>query len=341
MAKSRLKLFNSGALMAAPASFLLFSFVVLPFLLAFIFSFTNQQFTSKNSDFIGVKNYTDLLSIKTITLQGKVQDDGSIEIPRMRSILRSDPDWKRAKPLVKIPLISNEAKHVYIIAKDAIFWRAIINTCLFVILVVPLQCGTALLLAMLINRKMKGRNFFRTAFFMPVVTSMVVVSIVWKYILQVDGGLNQLLGLQVDWLNNPVTAMATIVVMSAWQGAGYQMLIFLAGLQGIPSDRYEAAAIDGASSWQQFLHITLPGLRNTTLFIIISTTMMAFALFTQIDVLTAGGPNNATQTLIYHTVRMGSDQHKIGYASAISVVYFLIILIIAFIQRRIMDKKED
>ncbi len=327
--------------MAAPASFLLLSFVILPFLLAFIFSFTNQQFTSKDSDFIGLKNYSDLLSMKVVTLQGKVLDDGRIEMPKMRNILRKDPNWKRAKPLVKLPLISNQTKHVYVVAKDVTFWKAIINTCLFVILVVPLQCGSALLLAMLVNRKMKGRNFFRTAFFMPVVTSMVVVSIVWKYILQIDGGINQLLGLQIDWLNNPATAMTAIVIMSAWQGAGYQMLIFLAGLQGIPSDRYEAAAIDGASGWQRFLHITLPGLRNTTLFIVISTTMMAFALFTQIDVLTAGGPNNATQTLIYHTVRMGSDQHKIGYASAISVVYFLIILIIAFGQRRLMDKKED
>ncbi len=329
-----------GMFMAAPASFLLFSFVILPFLLAIIFSFTNLQLTGKSFNWIGVDNYSNLLGIKTVTLHGEIQEDGQVKMPSMRSVIRSDADWKRAKTLFKVPFVSNDTKHVYVVARDIVFWWAIFNTCIFVLLVVPLQCGSALLLALLVNRSFRGRNFFRTAFFIPVVTSMVVVSIVWKYIFKYDGGLNQLLGLNIDWLNNPYTAMAAIVIMSAWQGAGYQMIIFLAGLQSIPADQYEAAAIDGANPWQQFLNITLPGLRNTTLFVVVSTTMMAFALFTQIDILTKGGPNNTTQTLIFHAVRMGTEQHKIGYASAISVVYFIIILIIAFIQKNLMDKKE-
>ncbi len=331
---------SSGGAMAFPATFLLFCFVVLPFLLAFMFSFTNQQFTSKNAQFLGIDNYKNILSVKTVTLHAALNENGEKVFPKMRTILRQDKEWKRAKPLYKIPFISNANKQVYIIAKDVTFWRAIINTCVFVLFVVPLQCGTALMLALLVRKKLWGRNFFRTAFFIPVVTSMVVVSIVWKFILQSDSAINQLFGLNIDWLNNSATAMLAIVVMSAWQAAGYQMLIFLAGLQSIPEERYEAAAIDGAGPWQTFLHITVPGLRNTIVFIVISTTMAAFALFVQIDVLTKGGPNDATQTLVYHAVRMGADQHKIGYASAISVIYFIIILIIAFVQKHIMDKGE-
>lgn len=348
----------TGYAMASPGAILLFMFVIVPFVLAIIFSFTNQRLTSKAGDvqFVGFSNYQKLLGAKIITVPSLKDDSGQVVIEngkvqyeKVRSVLRSndallkrDPDMKRAKEVFIIPFSSNQNGQKVFVAKDAVFWKSIINTGLFVLMVVPLQCGTALILAMMVNRQMAGRNFFRTAFFMPVVTSMVVVSIVWNFMLRPDGPINNLIGTTgLDWLNTPSTAMFAIVVLSAWQGAGYQMLIFLAGLQGISADLYEAASIDGANGMQKFRNVTLPGLRNTIVFVILSTTMMAFALYVQIDVLTKGGPADATQTLVFHSVRIGSEQGNIGYASTISVIYFIIILCIAFIQRYILERKAD
>jgi multiple sugar transport system permease protein len=174
---------------------------------------------------------------------------------------------------------------------------------------------------------------------------MVVVSIVWSFLYNPSVGLmNQFFGSitggaidNVDWLGNETLAMPSIVVMSAWQGAGFQMLIFLAGLQSIDRGLYEAAKVDGANGWQRFRHVTLPSLRNTTVFVIISTTIAAFALFTQIDVMTQGGPNDSTSTLIFHAVRTGYRQMNVAYGSTIAVVFFLLVLCVALIQKAITD----
>jgi multiple sugar transport system permease protein len=215
-------------------------------------------------------------------------------------------------------------------------------------MVIPLQCGIALALALLINRKIKGTTFFRTVYFAPVVTSMVVVAIVWTFLYHRDYGLiNQYVrvltfGLVdgINWLGDPYWAMKAIVIMSAWQGAGVQMLIFLAGLQGIPQDRYEAASIDGANEWQKFRYITIPGLKNTITFIVISTTIAAFGLFAQVDVMTGGGPLDSTSTVMLHAINKGFNEQDTAYGSTITVIYFIIILSIAFAQKLYFSKKE-
>lgn len=223
---------------------------------------------------------------------------------------------------------------------DSLFWASLRNTAYFAVVVVPVQAGLALVLAMLVNAKVRGRNFFRTVYFIPVVTSMVVVSLLWRFIYEPDGLLNQLIRTVsfgawegTDWLNNPSTAMPAIMIMSIWQAVGFHMVIWLAGLQTIPGDLYEAAALDGASGWRLFRNVTWPSLLQTRTFVLITITIAAFSLFTQISVMTQGGPLDSTTTVVFMAVRTGYEQHATGYAAAVSLVFFVIVLTISLVQR--------
>ncbi|MDX6323181.1 MAG: multiple sugar transport system permease protein, partial [Propionibacteriaceae bacterium] len=202
----------------------------------------------------------------------------------------------------------------------------------------------ALGLALLVNVKMRGVNFFRTVYFLPVVTSMVVVSMLWLFLYQPNGLINAVLakfGIQgPDWLGNPSTALFAIIVMSAWQAVGFHMVIWLSGLQTIPGELYEAASLDGASPVQQFLHVTWPGLRQTFIFILITITIAAFSLFTQINIMTQGGPLDSTSTVVFQAVRTGFAQQQTGYAAAISLVFFVIVLAVSLLQRYLTREKE-
>lgn len=225
---------------------------------------------------------------------------------------------------------------------DPTFWHALRNVVIFSVVVVPVQAGLGLLLAVLINKKVRSSVFFRTIYFMPVITSMVVVALLWMFIYQNDGMLNQVMAKltfghwqAVDWLNNPQTALGAIIVMSIWQAVGQHMLIWLSGLQTIPEELYEAAELDGCTAWQQFKNVTWPCLRSTRNMILITITIAAMSLFTQINVMTQGGPRDATTTVVYEAVRSGFQQQEMGYASAIALVFFIIIMIISGIQRRL------
>lgn len=206
-----------------------------------------------------------------------------------------------------------------------------------------MQSGLGLALALLLNQGLPGTKFFCTLYFSPVATSMVVVSIVWSFMYEERRGLmNQFLQAlsfgtagPIDWLGDPRFAMLSIIVMSVWQGVGLQMVIFLAGLQAIPHELYEAANIDGANHWHKFRFVTLPGLYNTTVFII-TITIAAFSLFAQVDVMTSGGPDNATTTVMFHAVRTGFREQDIAAGAAITVIYFLLILTIALVQRQFL-----
>lgn len=223
---------------------------------------------------------------------------------------------------------------------DPTFWDSLRNIAIFVIVVVPVQGGLGLLLALLINQKLRGITAFRVMFFVPVVTSMVVVSMLWKFMYQKEGLINSLLGWDVDWLNDPSTALPAVIIMSIWQGVGFHMIIWLSGLQTISLDLYEAASLDGAGKWQQFRNVTIPGLRDTFVFVLITITIAAFSLFTQIDVMTSGGPSNATTTLVYHIIQMGSGRGDVGYASALSLMFFIIVLAITLVQQRLTREER-
>jgi multiple sugar transport system permease protein len=229
---------------------------------------------------------------------------------------------------------------------DPEFWASLRNTVVFAAVVVPVQAGLALGLALLVNAKVRGRNFFRTVYFVPVVTSMVVISLLWVFIYRPDGLLNKFLQAvtlghftPIDWLNNPSTALPSIIVMSVWQAVGFHMIIWLAGLQTIPQELYEAGQLDGTTGWQAFRHITWPGLKATRTFILITITIAALSLFTQIDVMTHGGPLDRTTTVVYMAVRTGFRQQATGYASAISLVFFVLVLAVSTLQRYLTREK--
>lgn len=227
---------------------------------------------------------------------------------------------------------------------DDTFWASLRNTIIFTAVIVPLQSGLALVLALLVNTRTRGTTFFRTVYFLPVVTSIVVVSMLWLFLYQKNGLINVLLsrvGIQgPDWLGDPHWALLAIILMSAWQAMGFHMIIWLAGLQTIPAELYEAASLDGATPWQQFVNVTWPGLRATRTFILITITIAAFGLFSQVNIMTQGGPIKSTSTLVFQAVRSGFQQQQTGYASAISLVFFVLVLIVTLIQRFLTRDKE-
>jgi multiple sugar transport system permease protein len=233
--------------------------------------------------------------------------------------------------------------------EDEAFHRGILNNFYFVLVVVPIQTSLALGLAILINQKLRGMNIFRTTYFAPVVTAMTVVAIVWTFLYNPGQGMiNAFLGAisfglipPQSWLLDTKLVFPAIMVLSIWQGVGFQMVIFLAGLQDIPDELYEAADVDGASKWQQFWNITVPQLRNTIIFVVLATTILAFKLFDQVKVMTNGGPQNASMTTMLHVVEQGWGQLKVGYASAISLVFFIIVLIVSIGQRFILQEERE
>jgi ABC-type sugar transport system permease subunit len=224
--------------------------------------------------------------------------------------------------------------------EDPSFLKAVRNVMVFALVVVPLQGGLGLVLALLVNQKLRGITAFRVMFFMPVVTSIVVVSMLWRFMYQKEGLINSVFGFNVDWLNNPDTALPSIIVMSVWQGVGFHMVIWLAGLQTIPAELYEAARIDGANRWQQFRNVTVPGLRPTSVFIFITITIAAFSLFVQVDVMTQGGPLDATASIVYQAVQSGYRRQQIGYGAALSLIFFVLVLMVTLIQRR-LTREDD
>ena len=230
---------------------------------------------------------------------------------------------------------------------DPTFIKSLINTAIFAAVVVPVQSGIALVLAILVNQKVKGVTAFRTVIFMPVVTSMVVVSILWSFFYEERGLVNSMLNTftggawtAIAWLQEPGTAMPAIIVLSIWQAVGLHMIIWLSGLQMIDPALYEAADLDGVSSWQKFRYVTWPGLRSTAVFILVTITIAALGLFVQVDVMTQGGPQDATSTLVYHAVRKGYREQDMGYGSTISLIFFVLVLVISLIQRYLTREKD-
>ncbi|MBL1421588.1 MAG: sugar ABC transporter permease [Alphaproteobacteria bacterium] len=342
--------------MASPAIVLMSLFLIVPFILAFGFSFTNQRLVSPNpTEYVGTSNFSQLLSFDILTIEPKKaesgqlirDDDGNLTYPRVRKFTRKNPNYPELKGMKEWFSWSSGDDRVVMLAKDVIFIKALVNTVVFVLIVAPVQGGLALLLALLINQKMRFINIFRTIYFMPVVMSIIVVSILWRFIYDGDDGLlNNLLSIlsfgyfePIDWLGRTDTALGSIAAMSIWQAVGFHMVIWLSGLQTIPASLYEVADIEGATKWQKFRYVTWPGLRNTAVLVLIVITMQAFALFSQVNVMTRGGPLDSTQTLVYQAVIRGYEKQDIAGGSAISVILFLIVLSISLFQRYLTREK--
>lgn len=300
MKKFRIKSLNTrtqealtGWLFSAPALIGVSIFMILPFCMSVIFSFTNKMLVQKPGeplDFVFLDNY--------------------------------------------IKLFTNDLAH-----------KAFLNTLLYAVMVVPTTILLGTLLAVFVNSKLRGVKIFRTIYFSPQVVTMTVVAVVWAFIFSSgeSGLMNsvlQLFGLEPQrWLQDTQWAMFCIAVMYIWQSLGLQMLIVLGGLQYIPEELYEAAYLDGCNSFQKFWRITVPMLKNTLVYVLISTTINTLKLFTQVYVLTNGGPQNATTSVVYLLYKSGFINQQVGYSSAIAVVFFIIVFVISEIQNYVIGKE--
>ncbi|MBF9128774.1 sugar ABC transporter permease [Plantactinospora sp. S1510] len=230
---------------------------------------------------------------------------------------------------------------------DASFWTALRNTVYYTVFHIPLTLAASLGLALLLNRKLRGVRFFRTVAFFPYITSIVAIAIVWNQLFSPEyGPINALLGaVGVDnppgWTASSTWSMPAVIIVGTWRYMGYYMLLFLAGLQTIPAQLYEAAETDGATPWQRFVHVTLPGLRHTTFFVTVLLTIESFKVFDLILVMTGGGPGQSTLVLSQYIYQKGFEENQFGYASAVSVVLFAICFSITIIQFMVNKRRNS
>lgn len=229
--------------------------------------------------------------------------------------------------------------------RDPVFWQSLKVTLYFVAGTIPFTTTLALALALLLNRPLKARGFFRASFFLPTVVSLVVVSLIFKQVYSPFGLLNaflRALGLGGhSWLQDPLTALPAVMLMDVWAAVGYYMVIYLAGLQTIPAELYEAAALDGSDGWRRHRHITLPLLLPTTLFVVVINTIRSLQVFIEIYVMTQGGPLDSTRTTVFYLYEQAFRYNDMGYASAIAYILFVIVMLAATVQSRFFKSKVE
>lgn len=220
---------------------------------------------------------------------------------------------------------------------DRTFWKVMNNTLIYLIFVVPSLVILSLVLAILVNQKLRSIKFFRAVYYFPVIVSVVVAGIAWKWVYAENGILNYFLSIiswqpvKIPWLTNPQTAIFAIMAVVVWRGIGYYMVIYLAGLQAIPADLYEAAAIDGSDGWQKHFDITIPLMQPYIILVSIISSISAMKIFEEVYIMSQGGPANSTKTVVYYLYDKGFTSLEMGYASAIGVFLFLIIFVISIL----------
>lgn len=258
--------------------------------------------------------------------------------PILFALILAFMSWDGNNPIQFVGL-----KNFVDLLDDTRFKAAFVNTIVYAITTVPLTLAAALGLAMILNQKVKGRDIFRTIGFFPYVASLVAVAAVWNMIFSPGAGIVNVLlnnlGVPVEslpkWAADADWAMFTVVLFSVWKFMGYYMVIYLAGLQGISPDLYEASDIDGANAWQRFWYITVPQLRPTTFFVVIMLTINCFKVYDVIYMITQGGPGTSTLVLVYHIYQTAFvTKSDYGYASAISMVLFAMVLLVTILQFR-------
>ena len=322
-----------GVLFISPNFLGFLGFFAGPLVFSLYVSFTDWDAFS-DPFFLGLQNYIDILALQFVVLDDPSVllapglDQGFTEILRIGSIV--------------------------IAAQDNLFWISLRNILVFSVIAIPLAVIPALFLASLLNARIRGIRVFRAIYFIPSVAGIVGIAIIWRQLLdQTVGWVNYAITVSVDtvnsvfglaiadpkigWLSDPVTALPVIAIVFAWTTVGFNAILFLAGLQGIPADLYEAATIDGANRWQRFKNITLPSVSATTFFVVATTTILALQLFTEPFVLKGldpGGPNNATLTPVMYLYRSGFQNFEFGYASAVAWVLFALIFVFTIVQYR-------
>ena len=237
-------------------------------------------------------------------------------------------------------------KNLKRLVSDANLGRAIVNTLLLTIVNVTLVTGLALGMALLLNAKLRGTAFFRTIYFLPIITSTVVVALVWRYLLAADlGFVNYALSLYgiegPMWLLDPKFSLSSVIAMLIWLGTPFTILIFLAGLQAIPRELYEAAVIDGAGAWNSFQHVTIPLLNPTLVLVVLLATISSLQVFTEALVLTQGGPAGSSTTIAVYMYEQGIVSRRYGYASLIGLSLAIGLFVLVMVQRRVLERRID
>ncbi len=306
-----------------------------PLLFSLYISFTDAD-AFRSPNFIGLENYAKVLNVSGAALESPTQ--------RFNEVM----DVKVYSELTRVNLFGR----IYVIgAEDKLFWLALRNTLLFVLMAVPLSVIPALFLSNLLNSKLPGMKFFRAVYFIPSIAAVVGIALIWQLLFNaaigyINYGITSLVNFingaglvtvadpQVRWLSDSRTALLSLVIIVVWQTMGFNTVLFLAGLQNIPRDLYEAATVDGAGRWAQFWHITLPMLTPTTFFVVTTTTIQAMQLFDQVFILInpPAGPNNSTLTMVLYLYQQGFQRFNQGYASAIAWVLFILIFGVTLLQ---------
>ncbi len=236
------------------------------------------------------------------------------------------------------------AGNFYHIFQDKLFFKAIRNTFTFLLVHIPLQIGIALFLAEMLNQKIKFRGFFRSVYFMPVVVSGVVITILWDQLYAQDTGVINMIFVQLGlpkmpWLTSPYLAMPSIAIMATWKNVGIYVVLFLVGLQNVPKQLYEAADLEGASHWYKFSRITLPMINPTMLMVVILSTINGFNLFIEPYVMTGGGPMNSTLSAVLYIYNQGFYFYHMGYAATLGFCFAAIVFLVVFLQRKLVEQK--
>jgi ABC-type sugar transport system permease subunit len=262
-----------------------------------------------------------------------------VAFPVVFSLILTTHRWNLLSPMTWV----GGTNFLYLVS-DPLFWKSLWNTLRFLIIHIPLQVAIALVLAEILNQQLRARGFFRAVFFLPVVISGVVVTILWKQLYASENGvINEVLlaiGLgRVEWLTSPLIAMPAIAIMATWKNVGLYVILLLAGLQSIPKQVYEAATIDGANRVQQFFNITVPMLNPVLLTVIILSTINGFSLFIEPYVMTGGGPLNSTLSVNLFIYRQAFSFYKMGYAATLGLVLATMVFAVVAVQRKFIEKE--
>ena len=261
-----------------------------------------------------------------------------VAFPVIFSIVLTLNHWNIISPM-KFIGIGNYVRLFH----DTIFFQALLNTLLFLLIHIPLQIIIALFLAEILNQNIRFRGFFRSAFFMPVIVSGVVVTILWQQLYGYDTGLlNRFLTLvglgKVGWLIDPAVAMPSIAIMATWKNLGLYVVLFLVGLQTVPAHYYEAADLEGASRWQKFFKITLPMINPTIFMVFVLSTIGGFSLFIEPYIMTGGGPLNSTMSAMLYIYKQGFFYYNMGYAATLGLFFALIVMGVVVMQKKFIER---
>ncbi len=265
-----------------------------------------------------------------------------IVIPVIAGFFISFTEWD----MLSAPEFIGIANYVELLTDDRLFWITLRNTVVYSLFVIPGSIVISLLLALALNTRIRGVGIYRTIYFLPYVSSTIAISLVWKWIMHPDFGiLNGFLGLfgapKLGWLQDRNMALLSVAVVAIWHSAGYNMTIFLAGLKGIPRTYYEAAQIDGATYWQRFWRITFPLLTPTLFFVLVISLIGSFQVFNLVYIMTEGGPGNSTQVYVYYLWENAFSYFRMGYASAMAYILFVIMLVITLFQVRLLGRRVN